>query len=576
MAVCRGVIPFQGFVGSAQSGVQFAIRSSSTTHLLPPTPTTLPADSDRVAASRLPAGVSSSAPSPAPFADKKLLPGSNTASIPPQFQQHPVAPSSSVGYVKDSRLSNSDFEAVSPEADAGSHGPNTLTGGMGGGGRSVDSNSTSAEGAGSPPSTTHDPKEHGPSPSVNTSDPANSAGLSGPHHNTSPEPLSPSPPATSLPPSAPTALSSPPAESSAPHIANPTLVSANASSHAGPLPGNASLPKPPSDPSGPLPAVHALAPSAATQAAFANSAAHDRSNISYSSPSHSMRANSHQSPTQSHNTSTPDSAPSEDNPPDRPDLAPPPAAAVQATPPGLLPAASTSQAGAMGPKGAAPGQTLPAPGPYPAALQQTHTDSSQSAEAMGPTGTPQALPGNAPPPGPALSRAAAAPGDAQTVHENTHTNNLPVIVMGALLGVALAGLLAGRVFSKLDTALNCSVHSSNSCTARCAGSRYAWLWSSTCAISHCPPCLHSPPPALHRGDSLRSLRSIWTPMGQHCLAIFCNARAAVAAPLVLCACCHEQVHVYVRIDLLKRMPQRQSLEACFKSSSWPHLPFPAT
>lgn len=441
MAVCRGVIPFQGFVGSAQSGVQFA-RSNGTTHHLPSPITTLPADPDRVAASGLPAGVSSSAPQPAPLADEQSLLGSNTAGILPKFQQQPVAPFSPVGYINDGKSSDRNFEAIPPEAGAGSHGLNTHTRNPGVGGRSVDSNSTRAEGVRSPPSTKHDPQQHSPSPSVNVSEPTNSAGLSGPLCKASPEPPNPSPPATFLLPSAPAALSSPPAESPAAHNANSTLAFANASSPAGPLPGNVSLPKPPPDPSGPLPAAHAEAPSAALQAT--SPAADDQSKTSHPNPSNAMRL---QNPIQSPSMLASVSTPSEENPPDRPDLAPQPAAVVKAAPPKLLPAASMPQAGATGQKGAALGQTPPAPGQNPAPLQQMHTGSPQTAEAMGPTGIPQPLPGNAPPPGPALSRAAANPGGAETLPEKTHTNNLPVIVMGALLGIALAGLLAGRVFS---------------------------------------------------------------------------------------------------------------------------------
>ena len=182
------------------------------------------------------------------------------------------------------------------------------------------------------------------------------------------------------------------------------------------------MPKPLYGPSASLPAVHALAPSAATQAA---SAAGDQSNISHSNPSNFTRDNS-----------VPASNPSEENHPDSPVIAPAPAADGKAAAPGLLPAASTPKAGAIGQDGAALGQNAAAPG--------------QNPPVIGPSspGSPEPLPGDA--------RAAAAPGDPQTVLDKTHTNNLPVIVLGALLGVAIAALLAGRMLTKLDTALYCS------------------------------------------------------------------------------------------------------------------------
>ena len=104
----------------------------------------------------------------------------------------------------------------------------------------------------------------------------------------------------------------------------------------------------------------------------------------------------------------------------------------QFDPPTLAPAAFSSQTGAAGQMGKAPEQR-------PAAPQQMPADSAQAVGA-----DPLPLPGTAPAPAPASSRAAAAPGDAQALREKTHTDTLPVIVLGALLGVAIAALLAGE------------------------------------------------------------------------------------------------------------------------------------
>ncbi len=247
-----GVIPFQGFVGSAQTGSQFAVKSSNTAGLLPPSRTPV-VDSDRTAASRLPdkmlpPGVSS-APQPAPFKDEQSLLGSNTGDIlSPDLQ--PVPHASSVDNGDDSHASDSAFGANLPEA---SQGMNIHTAGMGTGGRSKNNNNTSPEGVDSTPSTMPEPRTH--SPSVNTSDPASSAGLSGPHHNASPESPNPSPHATSLSPSVPAALSSP----SAAHDAKPAVMFVNASSPAGPLPGTGSQSQLLYDPLASSPAVHASA-----------------------------------------------------------------------------------------------------------------------------------------------------------------------------------------------------------------------------------------------------------------------------------------------------------------------------
>lgn len=139
--------------------------------------------------------------------------------------------------------------------------------------------------------------------------------------------------------------------------------------------------------------------------------------------------------------------PQQGNQTDHASLAPAPAA-VKATSPGLPPAAFSSQIGTAGRMVAAPGQS-------PAAPQQMPAD---SAQAKGPdSAVPLPFPSTAPapPPAPASSRAAATPGDAQAVHEHekTHTDTLPVIVLGALLGVAIAALLAGE--SHPDCVLFC-------------------------------------------------------------------------------------------------------------------------
>lgn len=467
-AVCREVIPFQGFVGSAQTGVQFIARSSNTAHLLPPS-TAPSVDFNETAAPRLPdkmlpPGVSSTVLQPAPIKDEQAQPGSTTiGTVSPEQQLVPNASPLDNGSV--SQAGDRAFEAASPEASEGSQGKKGHTAGTGAGGRSPDSNSTTAEGVGSTLSRDYDLQTHSPSPSVNIPKPASSAGLSGPHHNTSPESPNPSPPPNSPSSSPPGALFSAPATSPAAHNAKPAVMFVNTSSPAGPLLGSEPQPKPLYDPSASSPAVHALAPSdlkaPAPQAASGNSTADVQSNSSHSSPSNAMRTNFQQHPNQSDTLLPPALSPLRKENIDRPVLTPAPATVIRAGPPGLLPAAPMPQAGATGQREAAPGPNPPAPEQNLPASQQMPANSSESAQGMSPNsaGTPHPWPGdapapdNVPAPGPALSRAAAAPGDSQTVYEKTHTNNLAVIVLGALLGVAIAALLAGRVVNKLGIAL---------------------------------------------------------------------------------------------------------------------------
>ena len=95
---------------------------------------------------------------------------------------------------------------------------------------------------------------------------------------------------------------------------------------------------------------------------------------------------------------------------------------------------------------------------------------------------PLPLPGTAPAPAPASSKAAAAPGDAQAVHELTHADALPVIVLAALLGVAIAALLAGET-SRVYALLYCSGFVTT-CMLRCLVSAHAdhKLSSSQCLV----------------------------------------------------------------------------------------------
>lgn len=138
-------------------------------------------------------------------------------------------------------------------------------------------------------------------------------------------------------------------------------------------------------------------------------------------------------------------SPPQDKHPDNPALGP--ALAVKGTPSGLPPAAFSSQTGAAGQMGVVLGQSHAPPQRMPA----------DSAQAMGPdSAAPLPLPGTAPAPAPASSRAAAVAGDAQAVHDRNHSDSLPVIVLGALLGVAIAALLAGTNRSLPRTA-SCSL-----------------------------------------------------------------------------------------------------------------------
>lgn len=152
-------------------------------------------------------------------------------------------------------------------------------------------------------------------------------------------------------------------------------------------------------------------------------------------------------------------SPPQDKYPDSPALAPAPA--VKGTPSGLPPAALSSQTGAVGQMSAAQGQSHAPPQLVPA----------DSAQAMWPDSA-ALLPllGMVPAPAPASSRAAAAAGDAQAVHEETGSDNLPVIVLGALVGVAIAALLAGR--SPPNCIMFCIIRS---CTLLCRVLGYSLL-----------------------------------------------------------------------------------------------------
>ena len=369
--ICRDVIPFQGFVGSAQTGMQFGVRSNST--------------------------------------------GTGAGSRSPDINSTGSSSTNSTG------------------VDAG---PN--------------------------PSRRVDIHIQGPSSFGNMSDRTSTARLTVSDRTTSPESPNPASLSTSLSPSVPAALSTspdgltsdlatlppPPAGSPASHAAKPTLAS-NATNPAVPLLGKDSKPHTPYSPSTSAPAVHALSPSGSTaspnQAASPQSAAEDQSNISPSNTSNTMRSSPEQNPRQSNSSWVATFSPQQGNQIDRASLAPAPAA-VKATSPGLPPAAFSSQLGTAGQMGAAPGQS-------PAAPQQMPAD---SAQAKGPDSAALLpLPGPAPAAAPASSRAAATPGDAQAVHEHekTHTDTLPVIVLGVLLGVAIAGLLAGELL--LDCVLFC-------------------------------------------------------------------------------------------------------------------------
>ena len=449
--------------------MQFVMTSNSISDLLQSSLATPPADSDRltVGASGLPnqttpSGLSSKALQLAPLQDAQLLPGSNATGIIPSPNQQPVPHAPPLDNVNNGLASDISFDAAPPEAGAGSQGLNTHSTDIGAGSRSEgtnttgveagsrnkDSNSTDTDAGSRRADTNHtrpqadnnparkaDPQTHVSSPSDNIPDPMNSPDQSVPYHSTSPGSPNPTSPSTSLSPAASTRL--PSSDSTM-----PTLVFAHASSPALPLPANGPKPQPSSEPSTSSAAVRALPPSNVTApanqagSAHLESAADDQSNISHAITINTATANSHQNPSQN-NKMVPTFSPLEDNTLDPPALAPA-SAAVKTAPTGLLPAAFLPQTGATDNRAAAPGQS-------PAALQQMPADSAQT---MGPSAAaPLALLGTALAPAPASSRAAAAPGDAQAVHEKAHTDKLPMIVLSALLGVAIAALLGGKTKS---------------------------------------------------------------------------------------------------------------------------------
>lgn len=322
----------------------------------------------------------------------------------------------------------------------------------------ADTNSTGAE-ADSTPAGRADPQTQGSILSGNISDLISNSGLVDPDDIMRPEPPNPAPPSTSHSPSAPAAVSSPPAASPsgpaslltsqagspASHAVKPILLSSNASSPAAPLLSNDTKPHMLYDPSTSIHhAVHALSPSGSTalpsQAASPQSAYADQGNISASHGSNTMRP----SLDQKHSMGVATASFPQDKHPDNPALAPAPA--VKGPPSGLPPAALSSQTGAAGQMSAAQGQGHAAP-------QHMTAD---SAQAMGPDSAAP-LPGTAPAPAPASSRSAVAPEDAQAVHEKTGSDSLPVIVLGALLGVAIAALLAGK--SLLHCVMFCIIDS---------------------------------------------------------------------------------------------------------------------
>lgn len=335
------------------------------------------------------------------------------------------------------------FQGFVGSAQTGSQfGVRLNTTGISAGSRSSDINSTGVE-AGSSPNRMADPGTQGSSLSSNISDPMGSASLSVPDRTTRPESPNPASSAISLSPTGPAAVSGPAAaspsgpaslstsafEPPASHAAKPTL-SSNASSPAVPLLGNDSQLQASHNPASSSPAVHALPPLVSTAAP--QSAAEHQRNISPIDTSNTLRPSPEQNPSQSSSMRVAILSPQQHNELDPPTLAPAPAA-LKTPSPGHPPAASSSKTGAAGQRGTAPE-------PSPAAPQEMPADSTQ---VMGTDlAAPLPLPGTAP--APATSRAAAAPGDAQALHERTHTDNLPVIVLGALLGVAIAALLAGE------------------------------------------------------------------------------------------------------------------------------------
>ena len=346
---------------------------------------------------------------------------------------------------------------LSPQANPDSLGPGNGSTGSDSGSRGNGTSNTAVRSV-SHPAMQADPRAVAPTSSGNITDPVSNSALSAIRRLASPEPPNPAPPATPLlpPPSAALLLS--PMTSPPSYPADPNLLLRNASSPAGADSGNASQPQPPQDPSASSPpAVYALPPSEALSALRG-------SNSSIKTPASDT---DHANDPVADNNAAPDVpktptghvlAPMPRLPNDTQSSSPEPAlAAVKAFPPTLLPGALTPLPRAAGQLDSAPGQSPvapeqahAAPGQAPTASQQILADPKQSYHAQGPhLAAPVPLPGNAPSPLAGSPRTAPAPGDAQaqnTVVEETHTSHVPLIVLGTLLGAAVAALLAGTWF----------------------------------------------------------------------------------------------------------------------------------
>ena len=401
----------------------------------------------------LPQGLSSASPHPSPKqldeAAQSPLGSFTSGSIPTNAQlesaHSPLAAHARGG------LSSVGNNLFAPSASLGNQGLDDSSTGSNTGHRGTGTNST-GQGNVSNPFRQADSHAVPPSSLSNVSDPESSSAFSATHHPASPEPAKPVPPSTPLLPSPSAALLLSPMTSTASRPAKPNLLFSNASSPGGALPGSASKSQPPHDPLAPPPAVHALTPSQnlSDPTSSARTPANDIDHANNTRTNNSTMLEAPKAP----DGQIPVLRPPDDTQSSSPEPAP---ATVKAFPPGLLPAALTplpSAAGqldsAPGHSPAVPGLTHAAPGLLPTASQQMPADPEQYQHAQGPNlAAPSPLLGIAPSALAGSPKTEIAPGDAQaqnTVVGDTHTSHVPLIVLGTLLGAAVAALLAGMSF----------------------------------------------------------------------------------------------------------------------------------